>query len=150
MSHPKKHIEPEEILLPEDIIESDEVKVILDNDTPVEKKKEVLEQLIIKVERFQGPIPHPYILKRYDEVVPGSASKILEQAMRQTTHRFEMENKIVESGNKISERSQWMALGLAILIISACIILALFGHDGVAGIIGGTTIVGIVVAFLKK
>jgi hypothetical protein len=44
---------------------------------------------ISKVETtsFQGPLPHPQILSQYDQIVPGSAERIISQWESQSRHR---------------------------------------------------------------
>lgn len=48
-------------------------------------------------ERFSGPIPHPRILKGYEEILPGSADRILTMAENQSKHRQAIEAEVVHS-----------------------------------------------------
>jgi hypothetical protein len=38
-------------------------------------------------QKFEGPIPPPDVLQRYDELMPGAASIIIEMAQKQAGHR---------------------------------------------------------------
>lgn len=38
-------------------------------------------------QKFEGPIPPPDVLQRYDELMPGAASIIIEMAQNQAAHR---------------------------------------------------------------
>ena len=38
-----------------------------------------------------GPLPPPEVLKRYEEVIPGAANRILEMAENQSKHRMQLE-----------------------------------------------------------
>ena len=38
-------------------------------------------------QKFEGPIPPPDVLQRYDELMPGAASIIIEMAQKQAAHR---------------------------------------------------------------
>ena len=49
------------------------------------------------VEFFSGPFPHPDILKKFNDVVPGSAERIIKMAEDQSAHRKELENKVIAS-----------------------------------------------------
>lgn len=40
---------------------------------------------------FSGPLPHPEILARYEEILPGAATRIFEMAEEQAIHRRYME-----------------------------------------------------------
>ena len=58
--------------------------------SPVEisESEEELEELSVRVsEKFAGPIPPPPIMKRYEEILPGSANRILKMAENQSEHR---------------------------------------------------------------
>jgi uncharacterized membrane protein len=47
---------------------------------------------------FQGPLPPPEILARYNDVVPGCADRIISMAERQQSHRHNLERKVVFGG----------------------------------------------------
>ena len=53
------------------------------------------QQLLIQAQRFSGPLPHPAILKGYDEVVPGSANRIMTQFEEQGRHRRKQESRVI-------------------------------------------------------
>lgn len=44
-----------------------------------------------------GPIPDPETLQQYDEVLPGTADRIVKQFEKESEHRQAMENKIVDA-----------------------------------------------------
>lgn len=50
-----------------------------------------------RYENFSGPLPHPEILKKYDEIVTGAAERIIKQAEVQTNHRIQLETKVIDS-----------------------------------------------------
>ena len=54
---------------------------------------------ITKVEAssFQGPLPPPQILNHYDQIVPGSAERIISLWESQVRHRQELEKKAIGS-----------------------------------------------------
>jgi uncharacterized membrane protein len=55
---------------------------------------------------FRGSLPHPQILKQYDQVVPGAAERIVRLAERQVHHRHSMEG-----------RSQLFTFSLALITV---------------------------------
>ena len=93
--------------IPEEILEA----------MPEEVREKVLQAVLIRrAEYFQGPLPHPTILKGYEEVLPGSADRILKLTEQQRQHQIEMERAIVHS-------DIWMErLGLAAGFILALIL----------------------------
>ncbi len=50
-----------------------------------------------KTEMFSGPLPHPDILQRFNDIVPGAAERILKMAEGQFEHRTALEKKVIES-----------------------------------------------------
>jgi uncharacterized membrane protein len=46
-------------------------------------------------EYFQGPLPHPDTLARYEQLSPGCANKIIDQFVEQGRHRMLLEKTVV-------------------------------------------------------
>jgi uncharacterized membrane protein len=72
----------------------------------------------------------------------------MEMAEKQQSHRIEIEKLVVESQQRQSGRGQIFALIIGISGIGAGTFLAANGHDYVGGIIAGSTVVGLVYAFI--
>ncbi|MCK5416664.1 DUF2335 domain-containing protein [Candidatus Parcubacteria bacterium] len=51
---------------------------------------------------FSGPLPHPDILRKFDEVCPGTAKIIIEMAKTQSEHRQALEKSVINSDIKKS------------------------------------------------
>jgi uncharacterized membrane protein len=62
---------------------------------------------------FSGPLPPPKAMADYENVVSGSAERILAMAEAQAAHRREMEKTVIK-GNI---RSQFWGLGAAFVIV---------------------------------
>ncbi len=104
----------------------------------------------IRHERHSGPMPSPKQLAEYDEVLPGTAVVIRDEFQANGAHVRTMESKAVEytkqdnvDNRKVAERLIWAALG-------STVILALTGHDWVAGTIAVSTVGAVVTGFLNK
>ena len=84
-------------------------------------KKELLAQrLEINHEEFSGPLPHPGILAKYNEIVPGSADRIIKMAEDQSAHRRDLERKVIQS-DIINSRLGLifgLVIGLAAFVLS--------------------------------
>lgn len=109
----------------------------------------------IRQESFSGPIPHPELLKGYESIQTGFAERIVRMAEKEQDHRFDQDegqlecSKMVISGaSSDSKRGQWLAFVVAVLFLSGSVFLAFNGHDTVASILGGGTLLGIVTAFI--
>ena len=76
--------------------EMSEISNIIDGLDIDKKDKEKIIAYIQK-EEFRGPLPHPELLRQYNEVSPGFADKIMHMAMQEQNHRHELESRIVKS-----------------------------------------------------
>jgi uncharacterized membrane protein len=85
-----------------------------------------------------GPVPAPWVLKQYNDLVPGSAARILAQAEQQTTHRIALETKVTSSSILRSYLGLTAGFVVAMTAIIGGIALVAGGHD-----VAGTTIAGL-------
>lgn len=104
----------------------------------------------IKQESFSGPIPHPELLQKYDNVKLGFAERIVSMAERQLDHRIGCENKVVDGSVAESKRGQSYGLIVALFFLAAAVFLGYFGHDWLAGVLGGGTLVALVTVFVTN
>jgi uncharacterized membrane protein len=108
-------------------------------------------RIVAAAASFSGPLPPPETLKRYDDVVPGLAAKIVDQWTSETAHRRatitairETDHAAMEAYYSSDQRGQTFA-GLAFLgtlAIAALSIVLDRPIVGVAGVIlsGGSAI----------
>lgn len=103
------------------------------------------------------PLQNYCISTQYEEAAPGSRERFLDdyfadkQHLRQLEQEDQALRRDVAQGNlQLARRGQDRALvvGFGFGLLTAA--LALTGHDGVAIVTGGTTVVGIVGAFLAS
>ncbi len=97
---------------------------------------------------FSGPLPHPQILKGYENVLAGSADRILKMAEKQSQHRQDLEKEIIPAQVKQSKRGQEFGLGIGVLGLLLGFALSILGHTVEAGILFTTTIIGLVSVFV--
>jgi len=98
--------------------------------------------------KHSGPLPSPEQLEAYNNIVPNGADRIMQMAENQSKHRMELE-KLVTSAQVIeSKRGQIFALIISVISLGTSLILGLNGHDTVASVIGGTTIVSLATIFI--
>ncbi|HZY10138.1 MAG TPA: DUF2335 domain-containing protein [Bacteroidota bacterium] len=110
-----------------------------------------LSHFSVSIESFEshsGPLPSPQMLKKYDEILPGLAERIVGMAERQSAHRIEIEKKAIDHKLGESKRGQDYGLIIGVVGIVSAGILSFADHDIVAGIIGGSTVVGLVTTFV--
>lgn len=95
---------------------------------------------------YSGPIPDASQFKKYEEVLPGSADRILKMAENQAAHRQKLEMKAIEADIKNSQRGQTFAFILASIVIIGGLILLMLGKslEGFVALIGAlATLVGV-------
>ena len=72
-----------------------------------------------QIQMYEGPIPHPDMLQKYDDIFPGFADRIIQMTEKQVEHRRELENKVIDS--KISDSRLGMVLGFIIAFMTVVI-----------------------------
>lgn len=72
---------------------------------------------LVHQEAYQGPLPHPDLLVKYEEIIPGSAERILSMAEKEQQHRHQLENEVIKK--EIAQKGRGLNFGftLALLII---------------------------------
>jgi uncharacterized membrane protein len=108
---------------------------------------------------FVGPVPHPAILREYNEVIPGAGDLILQSFKQEGDHRRSMEERMVaceEADRKATReyagRGQLFAFLITLLGLSVALALGLAvpppAGPTAASIVGGGTLAAIVTTFL--
>jgi len=125
------------------------VSKILD-DLPEDKRAELKSALALSFEAtyYKGPLPHPDILERFDELVENGAERIFSKFEKQSDHRRDIETKVINAQIKESSRGQTFGLIIGLAFGIMAFIAALLDHDAFASVFGGTTIVGLVGTFV--
>lgn len=113
-----------------------------------EEQRDIVIQAI--QESFSGPIPHPRLLQGYENIQPGFAERIVVMAEKEQAHRFECDNKVIDSTVASTKRGQWMGYSIALVFGIIALVLGLMGEVAVASIIGGLDLVALVTVFVKS
>ena len=80
-------------------------------------------------EHYSGSIPHPRMLGQINEIVPGAAKQILDDAHGQTIHRQNMERRYLEAGIANSRRGQWFGFVVAMTVVLGSLGLIALGRS---------------------
>lgn len=97
---------------------------------------------------FSGPLPPPEILRRFDEVVPGAAERIIKMAEEQSTHRKDLERKVIDSDIARSKWGQILGFCIAVVGLAVAALIAIFGNAIAGGVIGVGTLASLVGVFM--
>ena len=95
-----------------------------------------------------GPLPNGETLNGYNQIIPNGAERLMQQVEKQSQHRRDIENKVVSWNNIESLLGQLFGLIIAGSVLYASYSLAINGHETVASILGGATIVGLTSIFV--
>lgn len=95
--------------------------------------KEDKARAILSITRssYRGPIPPPELLEGYENILPGSADRIIAMTERQQNHRMDLEATVVTSNAKDARLGVIFAFILGLLVIGGGIAIILM-DKGVA------------------
>lgn len=135
--------------LPKDITDSlDPQTVEIIEKLPQNEQLKLISIFASKSSSFTGPIPHPDILKGYNEVFEDGAKIVFSMAQEQLTHRISLEKDVIKQQQKQSGRGQILGFILAFICLGSSTFLGFTGHDFLAGTIATTTILGLAAVFV--
>lgn len=100
------------------------------------------------LEQYSGPIPPPEMLRGFDEVVPGSAERVLARWEAQSKHRQQMEAKVVNANIDAQRRGSWQGFVVAMFGLGVAAYLAKLGYPWVAGTLAGGDLLALVGVFV--
>jgi uncharacterized membrane protein len=83
-----------------------------------------------RLEIFQGPLPSPDVLIRYNDAVPNGAERILVMAEGQATHRQGLERAVVNGNIRAQARAQRYGLVIILAVVAVGAWLMSQGKDG--------------------
>ncbi len=106
--------------------------------------------LTIEESGWSGPVPSPRTLQQFEDILPGSAARIFAQFEAEAEHRRRGETEERRFRERESQIGQFLA---GIFAVGAFGVTAFALHVGaysVAGLVGTTTVLTGVAAFLNR
>src|SRR3990167_6669765 len=94
-----------------------------------EPRKENRGLLLRQETSFSGPLPPPETLKKFDEVVPGAAERIIKMAEGQFVHRTELEKLVIKSDVERSKWGQILGFVIAVVGLFSATIISIYGSQ---------------------
>lgn len=104
---------------------------------------------LFKEERFSGPIAHPNHLRAYEEIVPGSAERIIAMAEKGMEHNQKMDAEFLQANVNDTKMGRWFGFGALMALIVAALWTGLAGHTVLAGLFLGAGALGTVGVFVR-
>ena len=93
---------------------------------PTDVREEVTDKLIaqrVESMSYSGPIPHPRLLKEFDDSILNGADRIMKMAEQQSKHRMDLETRVVKANNRDSFLGVIFAGVVAIIIVIGSMLL---------------------------
>jgi uncharacterized membrane protein len=101
-----------------------------------------------QVSTYSGPIPPPDLLKKFDEIDPGRAARLMDWAEDQSRHRMAIEARVIK--NDIIK--SWVGLVSAFVLTMTAIILGFIliycGHDWAGSVVSTSGLAGLAGTFI--
>jgi len=99
---------------------------------------------------YSGPLPPPEVLRKFEEILPGSAERIFNQFEEQSSHRRGLEAKVVKAGIISQHFGSVSGLLIGLLGVGGGIWLTQEGKSiaGLTALIG--TLAGLASTYLYK
>lgn len=114
--------------------------------SPVRRPASVAQ--IQKTTSFSGPIPPPTILEEYNRIVPGAADRILKMAEAESQFAKDITFAAIRTEADEVKRGQILGFCIGLAALATAALALHLGHPTAAGVIGGTTVVGLVSVFV--
>lgn len=103
----------------------------------------------VKRESWHGPLPAPENLAAFDQVLPGLAERIVRMAEEEGEHSRYVQRTAVNATVRLQYIGQAMAFALSSGALFVAYLLAMAGHDWVAGGLVATGFAGIASVFMN-
>lgn len=116
----------------EDELVSDE-EMIRSLPLPDDKKNDIIATL----EMYSGPIPHPKILAGYEALDHGAAKKIIDNGIKESEHRRQMETSRQKRRGRLAWVSMFAVIIICVLFIFLSFVLIMHGHPIIGSVFGG-------------
>jgi len=125
-------------------------------------------QVSQQTQHYEGPVPHPDMLRGFDELVPGTAQKLIELAISESGHRRDLETKAVDANIAaqrlqldIASRQSWIVFAsdtigqfmgflMSAMCIGGAVWMGLHEHEAVALALAAVPTAAIVKAFFAS
>ena len=93
-----------------------------------EDQQAVTGAILAVTRSFEGPLPPPNILAGYEDVLPGSAERILLMAEQESAARRVLVASLVSADVSRARWGLWVGAFVAVVAIVAATVMALAGH----------------------
>ncbi|MCC8375777.1 DUF2335 domain-containing protein [Photorhabdus bodei] len=101
-----------------------------------------------KVSHFQGPLPPPSMFREYENILPGTAERLLSLSEKEQAFRHDTKSKAIQGVINKDKRGQWMGFTISVMILVIATIFAALGNTWFAGTLITLDLVGLAAVFV--
>ena len=112
-------------------------------------QRDGIPQIVQSQSVFVGPLPHPDMLRQYDDIVPGAGERILAMTENEGEHRRSLEAKLLAAESRLSLLGVVSAFVLGLCTIVGGIVCILKGQPFGGTFLGSAGLAGLVWAFIS-
>jgi uncharacterized membrane protein len=114
---------------------------------PVRPQQQLAAHRLQITESYSGPLPHPNILRQYEELMPGLADRIITMAENQANHRIDIEAYAIPTDAR--RANVGVAAGLIVFLgfVVGSVYLIDRGHSNEGLVVGLGALASLVSAF---
>lgn len=113
------------------------------------------EQIVLSQQSYSGPLPHPDLLQRYENVSAGLATRIVQMAELEGLHRRALDKQRLDADveymrSQVREvrRGQFLAFGVAMAFIGGSVYVTVHGFQWAGASMSLVGVGSIVSAFI--
>ena len=130
-----------------DIAQSKPLPPELPESIPEDIKEEIISRIVLQ-EQYSGPMAHPRIAAGWEQLLPGSADRILVMAEEQQSHRMQQENRGQQAAIERDKRAMNRGFVLALILMLLSAFALYLGSDLVGFGFVATSVVSLAGVFL--
>ncbi|MGC8493284.1 MAG: DUF2335 domain-containing protein, partial [Syntrophobacteraceae bacterium] len=123
---------------------------------PEEELQQILTHRAVRLEvreDYKGDLPHPNILRGFEELMPGATQRFFALMEDESKHRREIERQILSSELRIESRNSLLgvlsAFFLGVITIGGATVCIYHGMQWGGGFLGAGGLAALVTAFLQ-
>jgi uncharacterized membrane protein len=106
---------------------------------------------------YQGPFPHPDILRQFETVKSGTAERLIQMAEGEGRHRQEIEKMLLgseirtrENQFKLASRGQIFSVAISLTAIVGGVIVGIWGQPWLGTALGGGGLATVILSAIRK
>jgi uncharacterized membrane protein len=97
---------------------------------------------------YSGPLPPAEQMRAYEEVLPGSADRLLTMAEEQQKHRHHLEKTTVEGASKRAQQGLWLGFVISLVVLGLGTAVILLGYPAAGAAIMSVDVVALAGVFV--